>query len=106
MYSALLCDQHNEQYGTWPTSLDQVTPYPWNEDGWGREIILIPYSESLGYGEVISYGRDGKPGGTELNRDIVIRYPLGKNEAWNAGQTNGLPNPFGFSWNLDGVPQN
>ena len=42
--------------------------------------------KSLGYGEVISYGRDGVPGGTSDSSDIKVRFPVRLNFAWNKQQ--------------------
>jgi Type II secretion system (T2SS), protein G len=96
MYIAGGCDQYKAQYGTWPTSLAKLTNAlpqfgdPWDKDGWGREVILIPYNKSVGCGEVISYGHDGVPGGTGNDRDLEIRFPTDANANWNKQQGVGL----------------
>jgi hypothetical protein len=103
---ALDCDKYNVQYGVWPNSLTKLIAFrpelidwakdAWgqNDDGlWGRYVVLVPYDKSLGYGEVVSYGRDGKPGGTGLNSDLVVRFPTEVNAAWNKQQGEGLKKP-------------
>jgi hypothetical protein len=99
------CDKYKAQYGKWPTNLTQLIGFrpeltDWAKDAWGkgdnvwgRYVILIPYNESLGYGEVVSYGRDGKPGGTGLDRDLIVRFPSEANAAWNKQQGEGLKRP-------------
>ncbi len=99
------CDKFKAQYGAWPTSLDQLISFrpelstwardAWRagDDVWGRYAILIQYDESLGYGEVVSYGRDGKPGGTGLDADLVVRFPTDANSDWNKQQGAGLKRP-------------
>lgn len=92
------CDQYKANYDRWPDSLATLTNAlpqfgdPWDKDGWGREVILIPYDKSVGYGEIISYGRDGKPGGAGDDRDLEIRFPMDANTNWNKQQGVGLKN--------------
>jgi hypothetical protein len=99
MHVASWCGRYKEQRGAWPNSLTELRTFqpecnpPWSTDAWGKNFILIPYQESLGYGQVISYGRDGKPGGDGLDRDLVVRFPCKPNETWNAKQGEGLPQP-------------
>ena len=98
-YDASKCDDYNTRFGKWPDSLAQLcsnfgTDYLATNDSWGGKVVFIPYDETLGYGELISYGHDGKPGGTGVDRDIVVRYPLKANDDWNNQQTNGLTRPF------------
>jgi hypothetical protein len=89
-------DEYKKQNGVWPvdiTQLVKVRPDLGNEnelfpvtDSYGHAFILIPYNEALGYGSLISYGRDGKPGGdNKLDRDIEIRFPTETetNAEWN-----------------------
>ena len=84
-------DDYKKQNGVWPadiTQLVEVRPDLGNDtnDAYGHAVVLIPYSEKTGYGEVISYGRDGKPGGdNQLDRDLVIRFPMEveTNAQWN-----------------------
>jgi hypothetical protein len=99
------CDKYKDQYGEWPKSLEQMIAFrpeltDWAKDAWGngdnmwgRYIILVPYDNTLGYGEVISYGRDGKQGGAGLDRDMVVRFPAEANDAWNRQQGEGLKKP-------------
>jgi hypothetical protein len=99
MYVASRCDLYKAQYGTWPGSLAQLLAGrpelgdPWDKDGWGRHFVLAQYNKSLGYGEVISYGRDGKPGGIGADRDLEVRFPTEANAAWNKEQGVGLKEP-------------
>jgi len=95
-YSKLLylskgCDNYKAQYGRWPTNIDQLRGYrpdlvEATKDAYGHDVIIIPYDPNHGYGELISYGRDGQPGGNnEYDLDIVIRYPSDSetNMGWN-----------------------
>ena len=90
------CDQYMEQSGLWPTSLSRLSSFrsdlsdPWNRDGWGRELVLIPYQESVGFGALISYGADGEVGGDRLDRDLEVRFPLDANSEWNERMGAGL----------------
>jgi hypothetical protein len=77
---------YHVEYQQWPKSLDDLTDNPkkmlfidWtrgeeNKDGWQHPIIYVPYNESVGYGSVISYGRDGKLGGKGADEDIEVRF--------------------------------
>jgi hypothetical protein len=99
LYVASRCDVYRQQSGKWPDSRAQLLvsrpelAAPWDKDAWGHDWVLVPYSESVGYGEIISYGRDGKPGGTGLDRDLVARYPLPKYAAWNRQESADLKLP-------------
>lgn len=83
------CDRYKTETGTWPSTLAQLLAVrpelvsPWSTDAWGRVAIFTPYKESSGFGEIISYGRDGKVGGTGLDRDIEVRFPAEWNTNWN-----------------------
>lgn len=99
------CDKYKTQYGVWPNSLEQLRSFrpeliDWAKDAWGqgddvwgRYVVLIPYDSSLGYGRIISYGRDGKPGGICADRDCEVRFPTQANSDWNKQQGAGLPRP-------------
>lgn len=96
-YSTLLdiaseCDKYEAENGRWPNSLSElqkgppVYPSEYCTDAWGRMVIFVPFTNSPGYGKAISYGSDGKPGGTGLDRDFEIRFPLAANKNWNDQQ--------------------
>lgn len=93
------CEEYKKQKGVWPSSLAQLHAFridlndPWTKDDWSRDVVLVPYNDSLAYGEIISYGRDGKPGGTGADRDLVIRFPTEANADWNKQQGAGLKQP-------------
>jgi Type II secretion system (T2SS), protein G len=99
LYVALGCDEYKKRNGAWPNSLAQLHSFrtdlndPWTKDAWGRDVVLIPYNEHLGYGEIISYGRDGKPGGTDADRNLQVRFPTESNSEWNEQQGVGLKQP-------------
>lgn len=105
MYAASRCDLYEKQYGVWPNSLAQLRAFrpefndwakdAWGQNGsvWGRDFELVPYKKSLGYGELISYGRDEKPGGTGADRDLIVRFPLDTNTNWNQQMGTGLKEP-------------
>ena len=91
VYLANGCDEYKRQYGVFPEKIEQLRRFrpdmvASTVDAYGHSVVLVPYNESIGYGELISYGRDGKPGGdNQFDRDIVIRFPLdtGTNAQWN-----------------------
>ena len=99
---AAACDDYKKQYGGWPTDITQLGKLrpDLNEaktDAYGHAVILVPYSEALGYGSLISYGRDGKPGGdNKLDQDIVIRFPVNAetNAQWNKQVGERFKNPM------------
>ena len=84
-------DDYKKQNGVLPADVIQLVNFRPDlandtNDAYGRPVILIPYSEKTGYGELISYGRDGKPGGeNKFDRDIEIRFPMETetNAQWN-----------------------
>jgi len=103
---ALDCDKYKEQYGVWPNSIAQLIAFrseltDWAKDAWGkgnnnmwgRYVVLVPFDKSFGYGEVISYGRDGKPEGTGADRDLIVRFPTETNADWNKQMGLGLKKP-------------
>ena len=99
MYHALKCDDYRNQNHAWPTSNAQLSAFRADlKDGtdmWGRDFVIIPYNELLGYGKIISYGQDGKPGGkTEADQDIEVRFPTDANTAWNNQMGQGLKKPY------------
>jgi hypothetical protein len=74
------------EYGIWPKTLSDLTNNPGNlqfisfdgqrgaTDAWDRVYIYQPFDAAKGYGAVISYGRDGKPGGTGADADLEVRF--------------------------------
>jgi hypothetical protein len=91
LYLASGCEAYKSQYSVWPTNIDQLRSYrpdlvEATKDTYGHDVVFVPYNEALGYGALISYGRDGRPGGNnEYDLDIVIRFPseLETNTIWN-----------------------
>jgi hypothetical protein len=82
-------EDYRSAYGRWPGSVSNAVEFDHDlgvSDEWGNQIGLIPYNEKLGYGQLISYGRDGKPGGTGLDRDWIVRFPVYANYAWDKKQ--------------------
>jgi Type II secretion system (T2SS), protein G len=89
---ALASSSYHQFYGRWPTSLQDFGIYsPRNpkhygfltyantfslatSDGWFHPLIYKPFDPSVGYGSVISYGRDGQPGGVGPDADIEVRF--------------------------------
>jgi hypothetical protein len=71
--------------GRWPHSPQELVsnaasivfiyPGPPWVDAWGHSVIFTPFSQSLGSGSIVSYGHDGKPGGTDADADIEVRFP-------------------------------
>lgn len=82
------CDGYRGRFGTWPKSLSELRAlYPdlneWAVDMWGRDVIFVPFNEKVGYGQVISYGQDGKSGGKGEDQDCEVRFPVQNNKSWN-----------------------
>lgn len=105
IYVASCCDKYKEQFGSWPTSLAQLGSFrpelgDWAKDAWGpgnsvwgHFAIVIPYNDALGYGEIISYGRDGIRGGQGDDQDMAVRFPIMLNSNWNEHVRAGLKRP-------------
>ena len=72
--------------GAWPASIQQLLARPdkagnmagflkgGTNDSWGHPIIFEPFDAARGYGRIISYGADGRPGGRGSGRDIILHY--------------------------------
>jgi general secretion pathway protein G len=68
----------------WPRSIQDFTHNRSNilfirveqptNDAWGRPVIYEQFEANRGYGRVLSYGRDGKPGGSGPDADIERRF--------------------------------
>jgi hypothetical protein len=84
-------DDYKQRYGQWPTNLAQLVSVRPDldqdiTDAYANIVILAPYNEKARYGELISYGKDQQPGGTNrLDSDIIVRFPTDDktNEQWN-----------------------
>jgi hypothetical protein len=92
------CDKMKKERGAWPSSLAELQAFradfeEGSKDMWDRDVVFIPYNASLGYGQIISYGRDGKPGGTGADTDLEIRFPSDSNVVWNTKMGQGLRRP-------------
>jgi hypothetical protein len=92
------CDRYKATYGTWPVSSSDMLAVmpelkPKATDAWNRVFVLVPYNQSLGYGKIISYGRDGRLGGVGPDRDIELRFPYESNITWNTQEGSALPQP-------------
>jgi hypothetical protein len=99
---AYACERYKSQYGAWPDSMDKLLSAsspdftdPLDKDAWGRELMLLPFNPTNGYGMVISYGRDGKLGGNGPDLDLQVRFPLddNNNSNWNQQVSIALPQP-------------
>jgi hypothetical protein len=94
MFVATGCDKFKQTNGAFPDSLQVLHEFrielndPWTKDAWRRNLIVIPYEPSCGYGKIISYGRDGKPGGVGKDRDLEVRFPIRENQDWNKKMAN------------------
>jgi hypothetical protein len=93
MKLATICDDYKKSNVVWPTNVDQLVnfrpelyQYKLKTDAYGHDIHLVPFNDATGYGELTSYGRDGKPGGdNKFDRDIIVRFPVDTetNAQWN-----------------------
>lgn len=71
-----------EKSGRWAESLDELMQQlalgtngvEFGTDRWHQSPVYVPYDTSRGYGTVISYGKDGKPGGKGEDADIEVRF--------------------------------
>jgi hypothetical protein len=87
--AAAASEAHRWQ-GAWPTSIQQLVTWPdpsgnmamflkgGTNDSWGRPIVFEPFDPKRGYGRIISYGADAKPGGIGASADIVLHYADGQ----------------------------
>src|SRR5262245_39730505 len=73
----------NTAAGRWPTSLGELETNSMktifvsggSKDAWGGTLVYVPFDAATGFGRVVSFGRDGKPGGTGPDADIERRFP-------------------------------
>lgn len=74
--------QYRTEFGNWPSSLNDLTNnakrvifIDWGKRGpvdpWGQRLVYMPFNQKEGCGLVISWGADGKPGGTRQDRDRI-----------------------------------
>jgi Type II secretion system (T2SS), protein G len=80
----LASSNYFETFGRWPQSISEFTNNSSNivfiasttpnKDAWGRAILYEPFDPRRGYGRVLSYGRDGQPGGDGPDADIEFRF--------------------------------
>ena len=76
------CELYYKEYKRWPTSLEEIKNNPKQllifegdfYDGWRRPLIFRPYDSRLGYGSILSLGKDGKPGGKGSNADLEEKF--------------------------------
>ncbi len=82
---ALASKKYKTEFGEWPTSLSNLTNnskriafIEWNSEGpvdpWGNYLIYMPFNSEAGCGLVVSWGADGKLGGTGINRDRILKF--------------------------------
>jgi hypothetical protein len=96
------CEGFKNVRGAWPGSLDDINSFIGDlvhKDAWGHPLGFTPYDDAKGYGEIISYGKDGKPGGTGDDADLVVRFPLKSNADWNQKLAAGIKFPPQFQSN-------
>ena len=78
-------EQYKAEFGTWPASLSNLTNNPKKivfikcsseglVDPWGYHLIYMPFNSEAGCGLVVSWGADGKLGGTGNNRDRIRKF--------------------------------
>jgi general secretion pathway protein G len=70
--------------GRWPQAAEElvsnsmnlkfIDPAPPWKDAWGRQIVYTPFSPSKGFGSILSFGQDGRPGGKGLDADIETKF--------------------------------
>ncbi len=78
---------YHHAYGVWPAGLAALSPEhnslhiaflpsgkSTTKDAWGRPLLYKPFDPALGYGTVMSLGRDGKPGGEGNDGDMEERF--------------------------------
>lgn len=87
---AMGMDDYKRRNGRWPTNIDELVKFRADlesdrTDDYGGAVIFVDYA-NVGFGELVSYGRDKKPGGTnKYDHDVVVRFPTDdeKNDQWN-----------------------
>ena len=88
---AMGMDDYKQRNGRWPTDISELVKLRPDlvidtTDAYGGAVILVDYQKDTGYGELISYGSDKKPGGTnKYERDVAVRFPTDdeKIKQWN-----------------------
>ena len=82
---ATACRVYRRETGEWPPSLAALTNnsreiifIEWGQkgahDAWGHPFVYTAFDATRGYSSVLSYGRDGKPGGEGEDKDVEIRF--------------------------------
>lgn len=90
------CEGYKNAHGSWPNSLQDINAMMTDlvhKDAWLHDLAFTPYDPAKGYGEITSYGRDGKPGGSGEDADIVLHFPLKANADWNRQQAMNIKIP-------------
>ena len=84
------CRAYHMEYNVWPDSLGQldvsnnVRNLPFFEsrhpgrDEWGNPYVYQSYDPAKGYGTIMSYGSDGRPGGRGDAADLVIHFTVNR----------------------------
>lgn len=73
---AIASEQYHVEFSAWPQSLTDLNFRTQNPcDPWKNPLVYMPFNTESGYGLVISWGADGKPGGTGKARDRIARFP-------------------------------
>ncbi len=76
--------EYHKSLRRWPSSLADLVAQPdsnmavflksGSNDAWGHPIVFEPFDSTRGYGRLISYGQDGRPGGEGYAKDVALHY--------------------------------
>ncbi len=88
------CRAYAVEYGTLPMEFSDLTNNPRGilffdagdrgiSDGWGFPIVYEPFNATRGYARLLSFGKDGKPGGKAANADMEVRIEMQKQQDTN-----------------------
>ena len=77
LHLCAFCGLYKQSLKTWPVNpaaLKSISGFSTNllVDAWGHPIALVPPANSLAPLRLVSYGADGRPGGSGSNEDIYV----------------------------------
>ena len=70
------CWDYRRLTGAWPTNVDMLRAvFPQTKsnlflDGWSRKFVMVTSTNAPAVMRLVSYGKDGAPGGTGEDADI------------------------------------
>jgi general secretion pathway protein G len=88
-------------FGRWPKDLAELTVNEKNivyiergdfeRDAWGHKFVFEAADSKHGYCRILSFGRDGKPGGSSYDADLELRFSKDPNQDAQQAMDANLP---------------